>query len=150
MRLKALLLVLASSGCRVGEALSLRNGDVNFDQSPTTIHIRAENTKTRQERDVYISDEATRELKKFIHSRYAVKDEYKEYPNHFIFTKRNLKRETLDTRMLYVRLHDQFIKLLDKVEKNQRNDGRTRRNITFHSSKLRKICYIYSHHTRLF
>jgi integrase len=133
VRLKALLLVLASSGCRVGEALSLRNGEVNFDQSPTIIHIRAENAKTKQERDVYISNEASRELKKFIHSRYGVKDEYREYPNHFIFTKRNLKRETVDTRMLYVRLHDQFIKLLDKVEKNQRNDGRTRRNITFHS-----------------
>jgi integrase len=133
VRLKALLLVLVSSGMRVGESLSLRNSDVNFDQSPTTIHIRAENSKTKQERDVYISNEASRELKKFIDSRYGVKDEYREYPNHFIFTKRNLKRETLDTRMLYVRLHDQFIKLLDKVEKNQRKDGRTRRNISFHS-----------------
>jgi len=93
--LKALLLVLGSSGMRVGEALSLRNGDVNFDLSPTIIHIRAENAKTSQERDVYISDEAARELKKFIHSRYGVKDEFKEYPNHFIFTKRNLRRETL-------------------------------------------------------
>jgi integrase len=91
VRLKTLLLVLCSSGMRVGEALSLRNADVNFDESPTKIHIRAENTKTRQERDIYISDEATKELKKFIDSRYGIKDEYKEYPNHLIFTKKGLK-----------------------------------------------------------
>lgn len=132
-RLKSLLLVLASSGMRVGEALSLRNTDVNFDESPTKIHIRAENTKTNQERDVYISDEATRDLKKFINSRYDAKEEYKKYPNHLIFAKRNLKRETVDTRMLYVRLHDQFVKLLEKVDMNKRNDGQVRRKITFHS-----------------
>ena len=33
--------------------------------------------------------------------------------------------------MLYVRMHDQFIKLLDKVGMNQRNG--LRRNITLHS-----------------
>ena len=132
-RLKALLLVLASSGMRVGEALSLRNSDVNFDESPTKVHLRAENTKTKQERDVYISDEAKRELKKFVDSRYSDKDECRKFPNHLIFTKRTLKRETVDTRMLYVRLHDQFIKLLEKVEMNRRKDGQVRRNITFHS-----------------
>ena len=133
VRLKALLLVLASSGMRVGEALSLRNSDVNFDESPTKVHLRAENTKTKQERDVYISDEAKRELKKFVDSRYSDKDECRKFPNHLIFTKRTLKRETVDTRMLYVRLHDQFIKLLEKVEMNRRKDGQVRRNITFHS-----------------
>jgi integrase len=132
-RLKALLLVLASSGMRVGEALSLRNSDVNFDVSPAKIHIRAENTKTKQERDVYVSDEARRELKKFIDSRYGNNDEYRKHPNHLIFPKRSLKRETVNPRMLYVRVHDQFTKLLEKVEMDKRNDGQLRRKVTFHT-----------------
>jgi integrase len=131
VRLKALLLVLASSGMRVGEALALRNSDIHLDESPTRIHIAAQNTKTSQERYAYISDEASIELNKFIDSRYSNSEDYKKYPNHLIFTKRGLKRESVDVRMLYVRLHDQFIKLLDKVGMNQRNG--IRRNITLHS-----------------
>ena len=133
VRLKALLFVLASSGMRVGEALSLRNSDVTFVESPTKIYIRAENTKTKQERDVYVSDEASRELKRFIDSRYDAKEEYRKYPNHLIFPKRSIKRETVNIRMLYVRVHDQFTKLLEKVDMDKRNDGQLRRKVTFHS-----------------
>lgn len=147
VRLKTLLLVLASSGMRVGEALSLRNSDVNFDQAPTAIHVRAENTKTNQERDIYISDEAASELRKFIDSRYGTKDEYNKYPNHLIFTKRTLKRETVDTRMLYVRVHDQFVKLLEKIDMNKRNDGQVRRKITFHSLRTFVKSTIATHTT---
>ncbi|TLX90886.1 MAG: hypothetical protein E6K94_05560 [Thaumarchaeota archaeon] len=63
VRLKLFILVLASSGLRSIEALSLRNCDIDFSQSPTTVHIMAENTKTKQERESYISDEASTELK---------------------------------------------------------------------------------------
>ena len=56
-RLKAFLLVLASSGLRAGEACSLRYQDVDFTTFPTKIHIRKEFNKTKTARDVYISDE---------------------------------------------------------------------------------------------
>jgi integrase len=81
VRLKAFLLVLASSALRANEATCLRNSDIDFSISPTKIHIRAENTKTKQARDVYVSEEASKELKRFIDSK-----GYKN-PNDLIFSR---------------------------------------------------------------
>lgn len=41
--------------------------------------------------------------------------------------------EDSDPHNLYVRLHGQFIRLLDRVEMNGRLEGHIRRKITFHS-----------------
>jgi integrase len=48
-RLKAYILVLASSGLRAIEASSLRLQDIDFTTSPTKVHVRKEFSKTRQE-----------------------------------------------------------------------------------------------------
>lgn len=84
-RLRTFLLIVASSGMRANEALSLRNSDVDFSQLPTKVHIIAENTKTKQERDIYISDEATKDLKQFIVSKYSNMEVFSKYPNHLLF-----------------------------------------------------------------
>jgi integrase len=130
-RLKVFILVLASSGMRANEALSLRNSDIDFSQSPTKIHIIAENTKTKQARDIYISDEASKELKKFIESKYAQKD-YMKYPNHLVFS---IKTDSADPIIIYRTLHNYFTSLLKKVEldKRRRGEGIQRREISFHS-----------------
>ena len=65
-RLKTFILVLASSGLRAGEACALRYQDVDFTSSPTKIHVRKEYNKTKTARDVYISNEATAELRDMI------------------------------------------------------------------------------------
>ena len=59
-RLKTYLLLLASGGLRAVEGCAIRIKDINFEDSPTVIHVRAEYAKTRVGRDIYISDEATR------------------------------------------------------------------------------------------
>ena len=130
-RLKVFILVLASSGMRAREALSLRNSDVDFSQSPTKIHIIAEHTKTKQERDIYISDEASRELKKFIESKYD-KEDYMKYPNHLVFS---IMKDSTDPAIIYRTLHNYFTNLLKKVEmdKRRRGEGIQRREISFHS-----------------
>lgn len=69
-RLKTLMLVLASGGMRVGEALAIRNIDLDFDTLPTRVHIRKEYSKTRVGRDVYLSDEATLYLKRWLDWKY--------------------------------------------------------------------------------
>src|SRR5919204_4402611 len=69
-RLKAYLLVLASSGLRAVEALAIRLKDIDFSVSPTKIHIRKEYTKTKAARDIYISDEATEYLKQWLDWKY--------------------------------------------------------------------------------
>ncbi|HET7391025.1 MAG TPA: tyrosine-type recombinase/integrase, partial [Nitrososphaeraceae archaeon] len=61
-RLRVFLFCLASSGCRIGELSSVRWKDISFDSRPTAIHLRAEYTKTKTGRVVYLSDEGKEEL----------------------------------------------------------------------------------------
>ena len=76
-RLKPYLLVLATCGCRMLEALATRCKDIDFSVIPTKIHIRKEYAKTRVGRDVYISDEATKFLKERLEWKYR-KRNYKK------------------------------------------------------------------------
>lgn len=124
-RLKVFILVLASSGMRASEALSLRNSDIDFSVSPTKIHIIAENTKTKQDRDIYISNEASIELKKFIESKDM-------NPNYLVFS---IKKDSTDPAVIYRTLHNYFVNLLKKVEldKRRRGEGIQRREISFHT-----------------
>lgn len=63
-RLKALLLSLTSSGARLSELLQLRMKDIDFSKDPIEINIRAETTKTREERISYLSMEAVAAINK--------------------------------------------------------------------------------------
>lgn len=63
-RQKAFFLVLVSSGMRASEALSLKVIDINRDTR--LVKIRAEYTKTKQERETYISKEAMLYLEPFL------------------------------------------------------------------------------------
>ncbi|MFY3740127.1 MAG: integrase [Candidatus Nitrosomirales archaeon] len=65
-RFKTLLLVLCSSGMRIGEALALRVRDINFDSTPTRIMIRPMSTKTSEARETFITEEATIAMKDFL------------------------------------------------------------------------------------
>ncbi len=66
---KSLITLLASSGMRVGEALSLRVKDLDFTKSLTTIRLRAEVTKAKTARYCFLSNEATTFLREFLGGR---------------------------------------------------------------------------------
>jgi integrase len=72
-RLKAYILVLASSGLRAIEASALRLQDIDFTTSPTKVHVRKEFSKTKTPRDVYISQGATAYLQDLIKWKYREK-----------------------------------------------------------------------------
>ena len=55
---RALALALVSSGMRVGEALQIHVRDVDLSASPAEVRIRAEYTKTKQQRTTFLSGEA--------------------------------------------------------------------------------------------
>jgi len=139
VRLKVFLLVLASSGMRSKEALTLRNSDIDFSTNPTKVHIRAENSKTKQANDIYISNEASKELKRFIDSKYDKVDEFKKYPEHLIFS---LENNTDSSKMLntYRAIHLFFTRTLKKIEMDRRKDGTKRRQINFHLFRA----YVYT------
>lgn len=66
--MRALIYTLLSSGMRIGEALSIKVGDVNLKEEPASIAIKAEYSKTRAGRVAYISDEAKEALEEIIDS----------------------------------------------------------------------------------
>jgi len=65
-KLQTSILVVVSSGLRIGELVQLRLDDVDFTSTPTKIRIRAETAKTRQGRETFISVEATNALKDYL------------------------------------------------------------------------------------
>jgi len=60
---RALYYVLVTSGMRLGEALSLTKRNFHFNESPVRITLDAEQTKTKQGRECYISKEALEKVK---------------------------------------------------------------------------------------
>jgi integrase len=102
-------LVLASGGMRAVEALATRLKDIDFSTSPTKIHIRKEYAKTKVSRDIYISDEATQYLKRWIDWKYCNKERPRK-PNleDLAFT----LHSGTDPNVIYVKICEEFQKLL--------------------------------------
>jgi integrase len=73
---KALITMLASSGMRVGEFLTLRVKDIDLSKNPATVRLKAEVTKDRQARYCFISDEAVTFVKDFLRERVNNPDDY--------------------------------------------------------------------------
>lgn len=69
---KALILTLASSGMRIGEALQIDLDDVNLDANPPTIIIRGAITKNGNNRITFINREAKQTLEEWL----KVRDKY--------------------------------------------------------------------------
>jgi len=65
-KLQTVILVLSSSGIRLGELVQLELDDVDFTTHPTTLRLRAETTKTRTERETFLTTEATNSLKEYL------------------------------------------------------------------------------------
>jgi integrase len=149
-RLKAYLLVLASSGCRAMEALTLRECDISFDgidfanpndtSEPAVIHVRKEYSKTKRERNIFISNEAARYLKQWID--YIYRDRTLERKDYVSRVRR--KDDLIFSRIpyngtyptgLYSRILVEFQKVLERSGLSSRkSDGvYNRRKITFHS-----------------
>jgi integrase len=71
-KMRALIVLLASSGMRIGEALALRLSDIDITGEIGTINIRGENTKNGNQRYTFCSHEAC----DFIHEWLKIRDSY--------------------------------------------------------------------------
>jgi integrase len=157
-RLKAYILILASSGLRAVEAASIRLRDIDLSSQPVKIHIRKEYSKTRTGRDTYISDEAVIFLKQWIDWKYRKKDtnvnskissdesingkdmklqDLVQYTdsNDLIFSMYSIS-QVPNPNNLYTKLIIEFQKLLKAADMDERKEGTSeykRRLITLHS-----------------
>jgi integrase len=130
-RLKVYLLLLASGGMRAIEALAIRLKDIHFEVVPTRIHIREEYSKTKDSRDIYISEEATTYLKQFIERKYSTPAGRTKNEDDLVFQMR--PNNESGPVGIYNKMLIPFQRLLKSVGLGERKTGMQRRKITFHS-----------------
>ena len=68
-QMRALIMMLASSGCRLGEALQIGVSDLDLDSTPAAVHIRREISKNKLPRITYVTSEAAAVLRVWLKHR---------------------------------------------------------------------------------
>lgn len=149
IRLRTFIMLLAATGMRAGEALSIRFKDLYFDSIPPRINLKAEVTKTREGRMVYLTSEVVDQLKTFFNFRnrprriVKISTSGKPFativnpplkPDDLIFAMRKqIKAINNNNAALYVHLVRAFELTLDRIGFGDREDNNRRRKITLHS-----------------
>ena len=161
LRLKTYVMLLASTGLRATEALSIRLKDLDFESQQPKVTIRGEYTKTKVDRFVFLTREVTEQIKLWIDFKYRKRRicyykynpniETEEEPrkkksiseyripekkqNEFIFSLYHQNNNTKPRpEILYGNLAHIFAQTLDRIGMGSREDGNEiRREITLHS-----------------
>ena len=136
-------MLLASTGMRAVEALSIRIKDIYFESSPAKITIRGEHTKTKVDRYVFLTRETVEQIKKWIDYKYRKRricykdektgksiDEYRipqKNVNDFLFSVKvpykNSFNSTNRLKNFYNTLVLQFQKTLDRNDMGSKEEG---------------------------
>ena len=139
LRLKTYLMVLSSSGVRPIEACALRVYDIDFDKHPTGLRIQAKYTKTKRSRDIFISDEASRQLKEWMQHRFGndffkTKNTDRQITQSLVFQVYDIGICSATPQSIYKKLNEQFHNVLAAIGFDERKDGlQQRRKITLHT-----------------
>jgi integrase len=149
IRLRTYVSLLAATGMRAKEALSIRIKDISFDSNLATIFMRGEFTKTKVDRTVFLTQELSQQLKSWLDYKHRTRrvchqDKQKgktitEYrtpdkkDTDLVFAVYQDKK-TPKLKSLYDDLSNSFADTLDRLGKGDREDGIQRRGkITLHS-----------------
>ena len=155
IRLKTYVMLLASTGMRAQEAVSLRIKDFHLDKKsmPARLSVRGEYTKTGVDRTVFLTNEMVQQLNLWLEYKYRTRRvSYKNLQNSASKNKtiteyRTPVKDDIDLVFavyqnknlpnplsLYQDLVRSFAKTLDRMGKGAREDGNgRRRQITLHS-----------------
>jgi integrase len=149
IRLKTFVMLLAATGMRAGEALSIRFKDFDLDSIPPKIYLKGEVTKTREGRAVFLTSEMIDQLKIFLNYRNRPRRIVKVSTNGKAFAtiitpsvkpedrifamRKQIKTVNNNNTALYVHLVRAFELTLDRIGFAQREDNNRRRKITLHS-----------------
>jgi integrase len=149
IRLRTYVNLLAATGMRAVEALSIRIKDIDLDSNPAKLFVRGEYTKTKVERIIFLTEEVTQQLKSWLdykHRTRRVCHQDKQQGKTITEYRTPDKKDTdlvfavhQDRRMpnpdlLYDDFARSFANTLDRSGKGNREDGnQRRRQITLHS-----------------
>ncbi|HEY7082749.1 MAG TPA: tyrosine-type recombinase/integrase, partial [Nitrososphaeraceae archaeon] len=73
IRTKTYVLLLAASGMRAVEALSIRIKDLDFNSNPPKLFVRGEFTKTRTDRSIFLTYEIAHQVKSWLDYKYRTR-----------------------------------------------------------------------------
>lgn len=73
MRVKTYLLLLASTGLRPIEAASVRWSDIDMESDPCRLFVRADTTKTKVSRTIFLTDEMIKQVKNWSEYKYRTR-----------------------------------------------------------------------------
>lgn len=62
IRLKTYVMLLAATGMRATEALSIRIKDLDLESNPAKLFVRGEYTKTKSDRTIFLTEEMVQQL----------------------------------------------------------------------------------------
>lgn len=153
IRLKTYVMLLAATGMRAAEGLSIRICDLSLQSNPPKLFIRGEYTKTKSDRTVLLTQEVARQLKYWLDYKYRTRrisfydkntcksiSEYRtpsKLDNDLIFSTNASSRGYLSVSIqsLYVEFASAFGKTLERLGRGQREEspGAQHRKITLHS-----------------
>jgi integrase len=147
IKLKTYVMLLASTGLRAVEALSIRVKDLDLESNSAKLRIRGEFTKTKVNRYIFITNELKEQIQKWLDFKYRKRricyidskgktiTKYRtpeKNPNEQIFSIYQVNNPNPEP--LYNNLSANFAKTLDRIGLGDREDGNeTRREITLHS-----------------
>ncbi|MFL6455372.1 MAG: tyrosine-type recombinase/integrase [Nitrososphaeraceae archaeon] len=150
IRLKTYVMLLAGTGLRAVEALSIRIKDLNLQPRPAKIFVRGEYTKTKTDRYVFLTEEVVNQLKQWLDYKHRTrrvchKDNHTgKTISEYITPQRNdndlvfavyQDRNHPNPNAIYFDLVKSFGKTLDRIGKGLREESNNnrRRQITLHS-----------------
>jgi len=143
-KLQTIVLVACASGMRIGELVQLKISDIDFSSTPTRIRLRAEITKTREARETYLTNEASKALQDYLSRFFGWKEG--ERNNHLkdiiIFGRTSNRKKDSELRSssaiiaenVLINSLNQYVKKIPELNKLNENG---RRVVHFHA--LRKF-----------
>ncbi|MFL6347884.1 MAG: tyrosine-type recombinase/integrase [Nitrososphaeraceae archaeon] len=147
IKLKTYVMLLAATGMRATEALSIRIKDLDLKSIPAKLFVRGEYTKTRTDRTVFLTEEIARQLDSWLTYKYRTRrvchkdeqagktiTEYRtpsEKESDLVFAVYQ-NNSAPNPKNLYFEIVRFFAKTLDSMGKGSREDGSNerRREIT--------------------
>ena len=147
IRLKTYVMLLASTGMRAVEALSIRIKDVDLQSNPSNLFIRGEYTKTKSDRTIFLTSELSKQISSWVDYKYRKRRICYSRNNKAVTEYRTPEKKDTDLlfavhqslinpnpKNLYHSLVGSFGKTLDRIGKGEREDSNERRReITLHS-----------------
>ena len=88
---KAVIMFLASTGCRSGETLQLKFSDMDLKEDPPRVHLKGEYTKNKQPRTVFFTSEAKEILEEWL----KVRGEWLRYITTRFWKSANVDKEVV-------------------------------------------------------